>query len=296
MPAVPRQHVAWEHIMMKTVLFLTLAMATASTACSPAEAQQALGDTVVLPEKRVSDERDGSPSGLVALGVAIQPEFEGSSKYQLAPFAIATIRWKGVDLQVRGLRTRADLLADSPFQIGPVISSRAKRDAKDAKGALAKLADIDSALEIGGFVGYRLGGDKRGRGEVALDVTVLKDVSNSHDGLLATAQVSYAAVRSREFFADLDVSTTFGTAKYTRTYFGVTPEESSASGLSAYRPGGGLRDVGAGVTAGYQFNSRWGLLARIGASKYVGDAKDSPVVAEGSKVQALGGVGISFRF
>src|SRR3546814_3702144 len=63
-----------------------------------------------------------------------------------------------------------------------------------------------------------------------------------------------------------------------RSYFGVTAEESLRSGLAAYRPGGGLRDVGAGATLGYRLSRRWGLIARAGANRYLGDAGDSPIV------------------
>jgi len=81
-----------------------------------------------------------------------------------------------------------------------------------------------------------------------------------------------------------------------RAFFGVTAVEAARSGLAAYRPDGGVRDAGAGLTAGYQFNKRWGLTARAGVNHYLGDAKDSPVVKEGSKLQAVGGLGLSFRF
>lgn len=66
--------------------------------------------------------------------------------------------------------------------------------------------------------------------------------------------------------------------------------------MPAYRPKGGLSDVGAGVTVGYQFSERWGVLGRLGADYYLGDAKDSPIVKDGSKVQGIGGLALSYRF
>jgi MipA family protein len=235
-------------------------------------------------------------SGFIGLGGGAQPRYEGADGYQLSPFAIANIEWKGMELQVRGLRARLNLVDGSSFLIGPAIGTRGNRDEDDTPDELDGLAAIDRPIEVGGFVGYRFGGDERGRGEIGLDVTVLKDVANAHDGLTVSGQVSYAALRSGRFFADVDAQATFGDGKYMRSYFGITPAESAATGLPAFGLGSGLRDVQLGLTAGYQFNERWGLLARFGASHYVGDATDSPIVDGGSETQFVGGMGLTFRF
>ncbi len=258
----------------------------------PAAAQQALGSTIAPEEPDDS----GGVSGFVAVGGAVQPQYEGSDEYQLGPFALANLEWRGMELQLRGLRARVDLFADSPLQFGPAISRRQRRNDRDTPFPLSRLPDVKAAFEVGGYVGYRFGGDARGRGETAFDLTVLQDVSDAHDGLVATAQVSYAVVRSGRFFADVDAQVSYGTGKFMRTYFGITPAQAAASGIAAYDIGSGLRDVAAGTTLGYQFNERWGLLGRIGASRYIADAQDSPVVALSSKIQVTSGVGVTFRF
>jgi MipA family protein len=246
-------------------------------------------------------EQDGSPEGGVhgffAIGPGAVPAFDGAKKYQLIPLMIANVGWKGMNLEVRGLGARVDLLGDSRIQVGPAFNFRGNRNSdKDGSGRVKLLNDVDSSIEVGGYVGYRFGGNQYGQGEVAFDLTVTKDVGDGHDGLLGTAQVSYAAYRSQKFFLNVDAQTTFADKKYMRAFFGVTPEEATRSGLAAYRPDSGIRDVGAGLTAGYQFNRRWGLIARAGANHYISDSKDSPIVKEGSKVQAVGGLTLSYRF
>lgn len=254
-------------------------------AATSASAQQAGGET------------DDGAHGFVALGVGATPKYDGAKSYQPIPFGLIDTRWKGMEFELRGLRARIDVAGDSPFQVGPALNLRFKRDsAKDGSGRVKLLNDVDSAIEVGGWVGYRFGGDAKGQGEIAVDLTVLKDVNDGHDGLTATAQVSYAAYRSRRVFVNLDAQANYADKKYMRAYFGITPQESLRSGLAAYRPEGGLRDVGAGMTIGYQFNERWGVIGRAGANHYVSDAKDSPIVKEGSKVQAIGGLALSYRF
>jgi len=66
--------------------------------------------------------------------------------------------------------------------------------------------------------------------------------------------------------------------------------------LSAYRPGAGFRDVGAGVTASYWFNRRLGVIARAGASYLIGDLADSPVTEEGSRWQPAAVLALAYRF
>lgn len=287
---------------MKTQYF-SLAVAIAALHSTSAIAQEVLGAPSTteadasVPSQEGATGQGGGMHGFFALGPGVVPAFDGAKKYQLIPLMIANVAWKGVDLEVRGLGARIDLLGESRVQAGPVFNFRGNRDsAKDGSGRVKLLDDVDSSLELGGYVGYRFGGDRSGAGEVAFDLSLAKDVGGGHEGVVGSAQVSYAAYRSQTFFLNLDAQTTFVDRTYMRALFGVTPAEAARSGLAAYRPDGGIRDAGAGITAGYQFNRRWGLIARAGANQYLGNAKNSPVVEEGSKLQAVGGLALSFRF
>lgn len=273
---------------------VTLAQAQEALGAPPtADAEAAAPDPVEAAQSGTS----GGAHGFFSIGPGAVPAFDGAKKYQLIPLMIANIGWKGVNVEVRGLGVRVDLLGNSRVQIGPVINFRGNRNSSsDGSGRVKLLDDVDSSLEVGGYVGYRIGGNQYGQGELALDLTLAKDVNDGHDGLVGSAEVSYAAYRSQKFFVNVDAQTTFVDKKYMRAFFGVTPAEAARSGLGGYQPDGGIRDVGAGLTMGYQFDKRWGVVARAGANRYLGDAKDGPIVAEGSKIQAVGGLGLSFRF
>lgn len=234
-------------------------------------------------------------AAFVALGAGVAPEFDGSDKYQAIPFAIANVKWRGVELQLRGLQARLDVLGDSPWDVGPIVNLRGKRD-DDVKGPVSRLAEIDRTVEAGGFIGYRFGGRQDGLGEIGLEASFLHDVSGEHDGFAVNAGVSYAAIRWGRVFANVDADATYGDKSFNRTYFGVTRSGSAASGLRAYRPDAGFRDVGAGLTVGYQIDERWGLLGRASVTRYVGEAADSPIVKDGSKTAGLFGLGVSYRY
>jgi outer membrane scaffolding protein for murein synthesis (MipA/OmpV family) len=252
------------------------------TACLPA---------VALAQETASS---GALHGQVALGAGVAPEYDGSSELRAIPFVLADVRWQGINFEFRGLRGRADLASDSRIAIGPVIGARLDRSG--VGGPVGLLPEIDTAIEAGAFIGYRFGGDPLGQGSLQLELTAVHDVSRTHNGLLATASASYAAVRKPNSFVSLDVQTTWANADYSRTYFGISAADAVRSGLGAYRPGLGIRDVGAGLSAGYYFDRHLGVIARAGAAYLVGDIADSPVTDQGSRWQPLGGVTLSYRF
>lgn len=265
---------------MRSLISIPLAF-LAAAAVTTAHAQQAAPD-------------DGAVHGMVAIGAGVLPEFDGSGDVRPFPFGTADIRWRGVNFQVRGAGARVDVVSDPRFAIGPVIGPRLPR--RDVDGRVGRLPEIGTAIEAGGFIGYRLGGDQFGQGAIQLDVTLVHDISNTHNGLLATGSASYAAVQNRDMFVSFDLQTSWADADYSRTYFGIDQDGATASGLAAYMPGSGLRDVGGGVTAGYWFSERFGVIARAGATYLVGDVADSPIVDEGNRWQPAAGLMLSYRF
>lgn len=271
------------------------------TFAQPAWAQTTLDTTAPAPVANLpidqpdDDEDDDGITGLIALGGGVVPRYQGSSDYQATPFGIAALRWKGMEFNVTGPELRVDLGGGGRFLFGPAIGSSNNRDRDDTEGALRQLNPIDGSIFYGGFVGYRFGGDDRGQGRIVVSLEATKD-SKSEKGANFDVGVSYAAVRSRRFFATINLAANFNDAKYTRTFFGVTEAESLASGLPAYRPGGGLTRVTAGLTAGWQLTRRWGLITRLGGGTFTGDAADSPIVRAGSKTYGQALLGLSFSF
>jgi MipA family protein len=237
---------------------------------------------------------DASPHGQVAIGAGVAPDYDGSDELRPIPFLLGDIRYRGLTLELRGLRGRVDLASDPRFSIGPVIGPRLDR--KNADGPVGLLPEIDVAVEAGGYIGYRFGGDALGQGSVQTELTVVHDISGTYNGLVATGSAAYTALRTPDSFFSLDVQASWANADYTRTYFGIAPADAIRSGLPAYRPGAGFRDVGAGLAAGHYFSRHWGIIGRLGTTYLFGDAADSPITSRGSHWQPLGGLTLSYRF
>lgn len=252
-----------------------------------------------------ADAYEGDWSGFFSVGPGVAPEFDGSQDLQVIPYISADLRYRDATLEVRGLGARLDVLSALTSDVvygGPVVRFKLARD--DSLGSVGDpvrfLNDIDFETQAGAFLGVALGGNERGQGEIRIDVTAV----GGANGFEATGQISYALVRSRSLFVDISNSVTYANAEATRIYFGVTAAEAARSGLIAYTPDAGIRDVSSGLTLGYMFSERWGVAANTNYSYLVGDAGRSPIVrgrltglsSEGSRSQFVGGVGIFFRF
>lgn len=239
-------------------------------------------------------EADISPHGVIGLGAGVFPEFDGSKDVRVLPALFADIRWRGINIQAGGQGLRADIVSNPRLAFGPVIGARLPRN--NADGRVGLLPEIGTAIEAGAFIGYRLGGDEKGQGALQTELSVVHDVSGTHDGLLATARVRYAALRSDQFSLSLDAQTTWVNGDYARTYFGITPVEAATSGLAAHHPGPGIRDIGMSMAAGYWFSQKFGVMGGVGASYLVGDFADSPVTSEGRRWQPNGAIAVAYRF
>lgn len=265
---------------------------------APAWAQTTLDTTApssVANSPANEEEDDGRISGLIALGGGVIPAYEGASKYQATPFGLAAVRYRGIEFNLAGPELKIDLGGGGHFLFGPVVGLSNSRSRSDADGRVKLLDTIGNSASFGGFVGYRFGGNEAGQGRFVVSLQATKD-SKKEKGVTVDAGLSYAAIRTERVFATFDISARFNDKKYTRTFFGVTEAESAASGLEAYRPGGGVSRVSAGVTAGYQLSRHWGVIARAGGGTFTGDAADSPIVKDGAKSFGQALLGISYAF
>ena len=88
----------------------------------------------------------------------------------------------------------------------------------------------------------------------------------------------------------------FGSSRFTRTYFGVTPAESAQSGLSAHRPSGGVHSVGLEVGAYQPLSNNWGITGSVRYDRLRGDAAASPIVRQGNRNQLTATIGLTRHF
>ena len=157
---------------------------------------------------------------------------------------------------------------------------------------LIGLGEVDSGVELGGFGAYQFG-------PLQARLSLRQSVSG-HEGLVGDASVRMRLplmMFGRRGFAAIGPEVSFGDEDFTNAYFGVTPDQSLASGLPEYEAEGGLTSYGVGVVARFPLNDDTSFLAFGGVDQLAGDAADAPLVQErGSETQASFGLFLSRRF
>lgn len=273
----------------------TILAATTTLALGAPAALAASGDAVGdAPGGVARDDRGWR--GSLTLGVGLEPDYEGADEYEVIPVPMSRLEWGGFGFYSRGTQALFDVLPQDRLIGGPVFNYRFGRDdVEDAQ--VDALPDIDDAVELGLFFGAKLPTGDDPRELFVPTVTFLHDVSGSHDGWLATGDVSNTFVLLRPLALELGGSVTYASEDYQQTYFGIGPSGAATSGLAEYSPGGGFRDVSLRATLDLYLSETWSLGPTLVYKRLLGDAADSPVVEDaGSANQFIGFVSTTWRF
>ncbi len=242
-----------------------------------------------LPRSTVAAAQSGWRFALGA-GVAIVPDYEGSQDYQLFPLPYATVEWEDVSfMELQGNLLRVNLLPSPTLQLGVALQFRRARD-DVANTQVDNLRDVDAALEMGGFVGFTVGGWRT-------SLLVVQDTAGAHDGLLFTLSAGHTRSLGKPLTVRVGVSTTYADKNYMGTYFSVDAANAQMSGLPIFAAKEGLKDVRVNLTLRVRWSSRWSTLGIIEYARLFGDAANSPIVKNvGSVDQFSTGIIVIYSF
>ncbi len=241
----------------------------------------------------------------VGIGVGAIPSYEGSNDYRPIPAPVLRGRVAGFGFQTIGTHLYADLWRDTPgrldVQIGPVIGVNPNRTAQIGDARIRALGKLDLAVEAGGYVGVSKSGVAAPFDALTFAVSWQRDVADVHDSSVVRPQLTYVRPLDLRTAIRLGLDAEIVGGGYARTYFGVDAAGAAASGLPAYRLGGGLKDIGVtfGASRAVKGDLRRGiaLFGIAGYSRVLGDFADSPVVrVAGSPDQLFASAGLSWSF
>ncbi len=229
------------------------------------------------------------------LAVGTAPDYLGSDDYIVGPAPIVRYQFENQQRYVflYGNALGSNIIDHPWLRTGPTAIYRfGRNDPND--DVVAALEDVDASLDLGWTIGAEyIAPDNPGR-RARLDAFVNTDVTGSHSGTVlglgATGwtPTPFALVGA---YAGL----TWADDNYTSTYFDVSPEGADASGLAAFDAGAGARDVRGALVAVVPATESWLLGVGVIYSRLLGDAADSPIVADqGSPGQLIAGVGAAF--
>jgi len=217
----------------------SLAVALAATAilAAPAVAQ---GSTPPASPPGDNAPDTGGDRITIGVGAASLPDYEGASDNSWSPGAVAIGTVGGYDFFTRGTQLYVDLLKDAPgpglkYELGVIGAVRLDRTNDIDNRQVAALGELDTAYEVGGFVGVnRTGVITSDFDTLTARVAVVQDVSKTHRSYVITPQINYTTPLSYSTLVSFGASADYVGKGYGRTYFSVTGPQSLASGLRAY--------------------------------------------------------------
>jgi len=244
---------------------------------------------LVVPVAEAYAQMVGTFRVRAGLGAQVQPEYLGSGKTEWAPYP--TLSFTRGDRPF-GFGAPDDslsisLLSSDGFSAGPALSLRGGRKESDAGLPIGK---VGSTIEAGGFVQHQASESLRLRAELRKGI-------GGHGGLVGHVGADQVWRDGDRYLFSIGPRLRFSDGKFQRAFFGVGPEESLASGLPQYRPGGGIHAIGLASGMHYSLGGRWGLFGYARYDRLIGDARKSPIIREiGSPNQFSAGVGVSHTF
>lgn len=272
----------------------------------PAIAQQ--GPAPGLPTTiQAAQPRPPAPKAWVlTIGIApvVAPAWQGSQDTALSIFPDLRLNYRdSLFLSLPdGLGWNA--VNRNGWKIGPLAKVRFGRQESNGGSpflvtggseALRGFGDINLAGEFGGFVQKSFASGKlRARAELRQGV-------GGHDGVIADTNLVWSdRTADGKWLYSAGLRATWGDSDFTNVYFGVTPGQSAAAGLPAFRTGSGL--VSAGVSASLTRTlgrfGKDGAVTLFTSADRLGDVvADSTLIHErGDRNQVTVGLSYAYRF
>jgi MipA family protein len=117
-------------------------------------------------------------------------------------------------------------------------------------------------------------------------VALYQDVAGTGQGKLLVTDL-YASAPAGRWLFSIGPGFTWGDALYTRTFFGVSQQQSSASGLPAYNTGSGIRDVHLNGYVSYTLSKHWSGSVATTLGRLQHCAASSPVTERKTELTML---------
>ena len=238
----------------------------------------------------------GSDKGVtvtVGAEARVTPSWEGSKQYDWMPLPMFDIRPAGTAPRFHSPRDgfNVTVFESGQFSAGPTgYVEFARRSKNRNSSALLGVEDVKNAIEIGGFAEYWFYDWLRGHTELR------KGVSGHHGTILDLALDVVMPVQPGLTWSvgpRMRISDSSGNGRY----FNISPAESAASGLPAYKANGGARSAGFGTQLIKQWSPEWATHTFVEYDRLVSNSADSPLVQlRGSANQLSFGAGFAYSF
>jgi outer membrane protein len=280
-----------------TKLFALALAAVTSTACAQTPA------TNPMP--------DGSRDMYVGLGVISSARYQGSNETERKALPVLQVQLSN-GLFVSGMRAGVHLARGPQLEFGPLLEWQPRRDAAGEGADLGGVGDARFslvAMPLAAFSDNRLSGMPVIHGRVQgggflnyypapawrLTSSLLYGAGNARDGMKLELGVQRLALElGPHHRIALDAGVSFANRRYNMAFFGVSEDDSYASGLPMFDAAGGLKDARLGARWNWAWSPSWMLTSTLQATRLLGSARLSPLVERPTNLTVS--TAIAYRF
>jgi MipA family protein len=232
----------------------------------------------------------------VLLGAAVRtrPAYDGSSSQTTD--LVPVIRYYGQPWFAR--TTQGILEGGLHWQLGSGVAAGFQlsydEGRKSSESSFLREHNFNDDVDAGASLGAHLEWDtKVGPAPVGL-LARYRQSLDSDRGALADLRLNVGVYGSGGATLVLFTEATWGSSKANATFYGVTPQQSAVTGLAAYQPGSGLKNIALGAIGGYDLSRHWTLVGSIQQRWLQGDVANSPLAEK--KGSTYANAGIAYRF
>jgi MipA family protein len=268
------------------------------------------GAAVIVTLPAHAQEAEDHSSLTIGVGAAYIPSYDGSDDYIVTPVVAARGKVNDFAFWTRGSSLYIDAIPNTDpngwdIEAGPAANLNLTRTRRIKDPQVRALGKLDTAIEVGGFVGIgKTGLITSDYDNLSFRVSWMKDVGGAHKSYVITPAVEYMTPLSATTFVGFGASADYVGKGYGRYYYDIDTAGSLASGLPVYTgagEGSGFKKVSTNLIVGKSLSGDlrkgWAVFALGGYQKLLGDYKRSPIVAiAGSSNQWVGAVGIGYTF
>lgn len=273
----------------RAILSATLFSLACWSQNAAAQVQQSVDTPLMVP-----DEGPGGPGGpgdgpggdhiSIGVGVMYQPNYLGAKKYQIQPLPAIDIKLGHFFANFQNGIGFAPI-DNEVITIGAgVVMATDNYSRKQVPNRFNK---ISMGAGARGFVTVRQFGLEASAGLTQI-------FAGGTKGTIADFTLSRPIMVNERLFLNPSIGTRWGNTKHNNRFYGVTEQQSIASGLQRFRPGSGLLDARAELGLQYRLTDRIGVGTIGGVATLLGDVKDSPIVRKKTAPYALGFISYSF--
>lgn len=253
---------------------LLIGLLGARTACaqtpSPMQEWQYSGGIILarLFEPNLPDWRD-----IVGVAAESQPVYTGAHAYKVQGGPVINIQYKDIAFISTGDGIGINFLRGDHYRVGAAIAYDLGRKERDDYGNLRGMGDISAAPAAKLFATYVL--SKKFPLILRVDT---RQILGGADGTVGDVGVYMPLPgSSKKFVMFAGPSVTLATHRYLQSEFGVTPEQSLASGHPVFDAHAGMQSAGIGFSATGFLTAHWLLNIDAAITKLKGSPDVSPL-------------------